>query len=100
MVNVKEINGNFFICIIRDGLDWGILVFGWLVGFDGKVFYLWWDVLFGYIFIMVSGMEGESWRVWWWFLIFIVMKSYDDNDSFFYKFGDNIFKLDVGVWLF
>ncbi|KAK4681053.1 hypothetical protein QC764_104020 [Podospora pseudoanserina] len=99
LVNAKEINGNSSICITRDGLDWGTPVPGRLVGFDGKVFYPWWDALLGYISITASGMEGESWRAWWRPSTPIAMKSHDGNDSSFNKPGDNTPKSDVGVRL-
>ncbi|KAK4196919.1 putative cytoplasmic methionyl-tRNA synthetase [Triangularia verruculosa] len=52
-------------CITRDGLDWGTPVPEWLEGFEGKVFYPWWDALLGYISITANGMAEGEWKRWW-----------------------------------
>ncbi|KAK0748011.1 tRNA synthetases class I (M)-domain-containing protein [Apiosordaria backusii] len=52
-------------CITRDGLDWGTPVPEWLEGYEGKVFYPWWDALLGYVSITAAGMKGHEWERWW-----------------------------------
>ncbi|WP_244486406.1 methionine--tRNA ligase [Bradyrhizobium viridifuturi] len=53
-------------CITRD-LDWGIAVPR--EGFDGKVFYVWFDAPIGYIAATqewAAAAPGRDWREWWW----------------------------------
>jgi methionyl-tRNA synthetase len=46
--------------ITRD-LSWGVPVP--LKGFEGKVFYVWFDAPIGYI--SITGQAGKDWREWW-----------------------------------
>ena len=46
--------------ITRD-LTWGVPVP--LKGFEGKVFYVWFDAPIGYI--SITGQAGEDWKEWW-----------------------------------
>lgn len=53
-------------CITRD-LAWGIAVPR--EGFDGKVFYVWFDAPIGYIAATqewAGAAPGRDWRQWWW----------------------------------
>ena len=53
-------------CITRD-LAWGIAVPR--EGFDGKVFYVWFDAPIGYIAATqewADAAPGRDWRQWWW----------------------------------
>ncbi|MGY3583576.1 methionyl-tRNA synthetase [Bradyrhizobium sp. USDA 4341] len=53
-------------CITRD-LAWGIAVPR--EGFDGKVFYVWFDAPIGYIAATqewAAAAPGRDWREWWW----------------------------------
>ena len=52
-------------CITRD-LKWGTPVP--YAGFEGKVFYVWFDAPIGYLSITadyMAGLGGEAWREWW-----------------------------------
>jgi methionyl-tRNA synthetase len=53
-------------CITRD-LAWGIPIPR--EGFEGKVFYVWFDAPIGYIAATqewAAAREGRDWRQWWW----------------------------------
>lgn len=53
-------------CVTRD-LAWGIAVPR--EGFDGKVFYVWFDAPIGYIAATqewADAAPGRDWRQWWW----------------------------------
>ncbi|KAK4181287.1 tRNA synthetases class I (M)-domain-containing protein [Triangularia setosa] len=90
--------GNFTMCITRDRLDWGTPVPEWLAGFEGKVFYPWWDALLGYISITASGME--EWEEWWRPSKFIAIKGNGDNPDSSYNCGNNKTNPDIDVQLY